>query len=160
MSGAGAKVVLWTQEQTAELLRLRRDLGLSMTRIATRMGMSKNAIIGRLHRLGCRDNIRAKPRPYPRLRPPKAVTLKVAIPKAKFVKDGKHAAPGLPVMPRCRGAVSIMRATRNQCRYIGDRPALITADTPIFCGLPTGGGSWCSAHHAVVLVPTWFTRTA
>jgi hypothetical protein len=46
----------------------------------------------------------------------------------------------------------------GQCRYIGERPEVLTIDTIIFCGQRTGGGSWCPGHLPVVSRPPQFRR--
>lgn len=56
----GSGVTFWTEERIAELLRLAAD-GLSAGLIAKEFGTTRNAIIGKLHRLGVYKG-RANPR--------------------------------------------------------------------------------------------------
>jgi hypothetical protein len=57
--------------------------------------------------------------------------------------------PSLPHVPR----VSIADLGYCQCRYIGERPAVLMLDTPVYCGLATDGGPWCPQHLAAVFRP-------
>lgn len=113
----------WTAERDAELRRL-FDKDLSFSAIGQRMGISKNAVIGRARRLKLR-RVKAAPSPSdPTIRSFSPVELR------RYLQEVQH----LP-LPRT-------------CAFpFGSRVPYT------FCGKPTAGGSWCEEHRAIVYVP-------
>jgi len=74
----------WTEDQDAELKRLAPDL--SAAQIGARFGVSRNAVIGRLHRLKValpqKAQVRPKPEPITNARPaPSRRATGVAVPE-------------------------------------------------------------------------------
>jgi hypothetical protein len=144
-----------------EVRRLVAD-GLSAGQVARRVGKTRNSIIGLCHRrrwqLGDRvgsNKTLAKARAKARAKQASAgravaVQCRAKQLKAPLVKDGRRHAPSLPVLEPFTGRVSMMDLEHQQCRYIGERPEILTLDTPIYCGAPTDGGWWCPAHRARV----------
>lgn len=129
--------------------------GLSNSQIASRLMKTRNAVIGKLHRLKLyRPPGEARHRMVTALkqRHKKAAvapTPRPSEPKPTCAKDGKRSPPRLPqltVIP----TKSIDKLEMNHCRAIGERPELITLDTLIYCGAETDGGSWCEVHKAQV----------
>jgi len=118
--------------------------------IAQRLGRTRNAIIGRAHRLGLAPL--RKPR-KPGARPPaKPITTPPPVVRSPE-EPSPMPAPTPAAMPRrtspdavirCEG-VSLSRVAAGECRWpIGDKPFR-------FCGAPIAHRfySWCSAHTAI-----------
>jgi hypothetical protein len=53
------------------------------------------------------------------------------------------------ITPDGKHAVSLMRLTPAQCRFIISAPE----KKPMFCGEATNGGSWCAWHRSIVYRP-------
>jgi hypothetical protein len=150
-----------------KIVRMRAlvEKGLSSAAIATALGTTKGTIIGTTRRLGIQlklppgysrpagqhpkngnpsgwsgvpKRVAAPPRPpNPPLRP----------------KDAGRYVPSLPAVRPVAAPVPLMKLGRRSCRYIGERPELLTLDSAIYCGAQTDGGSWCPEHRARCLVP-------
>jgi GcrA cell cycle regulator len=141
----------WSDDRVSTLSRLWAD-GLSATQIARQLGgVTRNAVIGKAHRLGLSrggaasrpsrparispPRIRRAKRPAPLMRPPvSARTCDVVVPPPS-------AAPGL--------VRDLTELTSHSCRWpIGDPKA----DDFSFCGLPAPG-RYCAAHAQVSTRP-------
>ena len=150
------RVDLWNEEQTAELRRLFVD-GNDPSAIAARVGRSRNAVIGRLHRLGLkRVSERSKAvcaEKSPRQEAGSAGGLVMAVRAAAERRNdppNRDAGPIPPALP-LTAAVSITKLEHRQCRWIGELPELMTLDTPVYCGARTAeGSSWCPEHRSRV----------
>jgi hypothetical protein len=135
----------WPAERDAELARLVAVRpALSARQIGDRLGLSREAVIGRAYRTG------------------------LTLPGAKAKRAG-HANPtGWNGKPRqivvasepppatsdSTPTKSILQLERRHCRFIGERPALMLLDTPVYCGAPTRDGSaYCERHHQVCWHP-------
>jgi len=140
--------VAWTDEVIKELKRLVAKK-LSAQQIATKLdcGASRNAVIGKAHRLGLKLAPQAK-RPRRAVLPaaPEA-TQQPAAPAGETPDEIPPHAPGLP----CRLADLAL----GMCRYpYGDRPPYT------FCGqrVWAEGSSWCAEHARIVYqcgAPGW-----
>jgi GcrA cell cycle regulator len=73
----------WTPEQIGQLTRLWSE-GLSTAEIGKRLGISKNAVVGKAHRL----HLNSRPSPIKRVGPRPAV-----------VRQPSHARPAVPAAP-------------------------------------------------------------
>lgn len=142
----------WTEERDAELLRLQKER-YSTARIAEVLGAtSKNAVIGRLHRLGAPKMRRRSP--VPRVTKPRD-RLVVIRPAPVFVDRAPPLAPSIePALAATPvpGGLSIwdMRSAYEECRFIIDgtgRHARYCADRS------QHGSPYCAAHHRIVYVP-------
>ncbi len=131
---------LWTEDRNEQLKALVAQ-GLSRSMIALEMncGFTRNAISGRIHRLGIAPpGDLARPKPAPRAkRKHKAVAPVLHVPE--FVTLDKDI---------------IEVDFRSECHYpVGFR------DVHLFCGHPVQeGSSFCTHHHAIVWVKplkTW-----
>jgi GcrA cell cycle regulator len=139
----------WSAEADDRLRALWAE-GLSSAAIGRAMGLTKNAVVGRAHRL----KLPARPSPIvggvpreraPRPLAPRAKTLP-AVREVKPVAAPKPAAVPVPVVRRVV-ALGPVRA----CQWIKGEPA--GADSA-FCGAPTVPGcSWCEAHYRMVFRP-------
>lgn len=144
----------WTETRTEDLLRLARD-GLSASQIAAKIGVTRNAVIGKLSRIGKRLRGAHGGRRAP---PPKPAIVKPAIPgKHIVVRPGRRASAEverveLPVITdlppdTSPDAISLIDISFDQCRF----PLNSTADinTFRFCG-STANGSYCPRHRRIV----------
>jgi hypothetical protein len=126
-------------QRLTELHALRGDDELSFTQIAWRlndefnMHMSRNAVIGRTHRL----NLPQRPSYLRRGRP-----VKVPTPKSKPTFKMKKAP--LPYQPR---NLPLIKLRDHDCRF-----ATTGEDPPyLFCAQPVvHGSSWCAVHFKAV----------
>jgi len=110
----------WTDEKVATLKQLWTE-GLTTGEIGKRLGVSKNAVVGKAHRL----NLESRPSPIKR----KAATVKPEKEEVKQVKNGK---------------MSLTDLTLTTCRWpIGDPKD----DDFHFCGkkIPVGR-TYCPEH--------------
>jgi GcrA cell cycle regulator len=147
----------WSEERVALLRKLWTE-GLSASQIAKQLGgVTRNAVIGKVHRLGlagratpsrpAKRPIRAaRPRPLgpiaPRLRPASHMPA-VVIPELEPVKfaDGR--------------AASVLTLTENMCKYpIGDPTEADFA----FCGRASACGPYCQDHARVAYQPSQAKR--
>ncbi|HAE95416.1 MULTISPECIES: GcrA family cell cycle regulator [Hyphomonas] len=154
----------WTEERVSVLKKLWAE-GHSASQIAKQLGgVTRNAVIGKVHRLGLSG--RATPS-RPVKRPPR-----LARPKPRVLPDGsvKVAAPAAPETPEVRPAAertevmaplpplqqadgepaSILTLRDSMCKWpIGD-----PADPKFaFCGRKADCGPYCSEHAKVAFQP-------
>lgn len=146
-----------------EALRELVAKGLTSQAIADALGTTKGTVMGRVRVLG----LKLKQRPgYAKHLPKDArknnnpcgwsgVPKRIAAPPRPPMKpkDGNRYVPSLPVVRPVAAPVALMKLHRRSCRYIGERPELLTLDTRIYCGALTDGGSWCPEHKARCVVP-------
>jgi len=138
----------WTDERIAELKRL-VDRGFSCREIADEIGVSRNAVIGKISRLQL-----ARPYPQPRGRraEPKAAPKDPGVAVVRLRKvlalmrtaatadiSDKPVASVIPLAPRC----SLLELNNETCRWpVGNQPADIR-----FCGdRPLDGLPYCAGH--------------
>ena len=142
----------WTDERVARLKEVYKD-GLSCSQIAALLGfVSRNAVIGKVHRLGLErrgsnysGNQRSKPgrKPQPRVE---------RSPVIQFRPKVRHESPELKAM-RCAEIeplhIGIDALTFENCHWpYGDGPFT-------FCGhISLKGRSYCEAHFALSTKPT------
>lgn len=139
----------WNDEAVAELKRL-FDEGLSMSQIAAALspggGLTRNAVIGKLHRNGM---FRGVPPPKPKApRQQRGHRAKAWKPRAT---------PGKPVPTFEPQRCTIMQLTNETCRWpIGEGRDML------FCGSPSAdlhnGRPYCQ-FHTLVAVPPRATTT-
>lgn len=142
----------WTDDRCNELKRLYDD-GLSCSQIASRMGTtSRNAVIGKLYRLGISGTRAvAKPKGPTLDRKPTSQGVGAAVQKINAAK----VAPVPKVKPepfilQCAEIVplniGLLELAVGACRYpYGD-------DTITFCGHPADG-TYCPAHQRIAYAP-------
>lgn len=147
MSSTHANRAAWTAEREALLRQLYAD-GLSCGDIARRIGgISRNAVIGKVHRLGLPLRAGASPRKVARTKvrapqwrgPPKGVSpLRATIASLR--------AEPLPTPQESDVArVSFIDLEKHHCRFIPGAPA--GPFEPQFCGADVVPGlSWCPNH--------------
>jgi len=136
----------WTDDRVHTLTRLWRG-GLSASQIARVLagGVTRNAVIGKVHRLGLSG--RAKPS-APTLRPRREARPRPVIRRAPPVPRPPPSPPVAP--PPEVGAASILSVRRGQCRWpIGDP----LADGFCLCGAPAVRGAYCAGHAEIAYRP-------
>lgn len=136
----------WTPEQIADLMRLWND-GLSTSEIGKRLGITKNAVVGKAHRL----HLSARPSPI------KRVAMRLPLVKQPLPRPAVAVAPvSAPVQaaPQPQTTSSApkraVEMTPHSCRWPIGHPG----DSGFhFCGdsaLP--GKPYCSTHAAAAYV--------
>jgi len=145
---------MWTEERVAQLRKLWTE-GLSASQIAKQLGgVTRNAVIGKVHRLGlagratpsrpAKRPVRAASRPRvigpsaPRLRTPTSMP-SVVVPQLAPLKleDGRTA--------------SVLTLNESMCKYpIGDPNDADFA----FCGRGATGGPYCQDHARLAYQPS------
>jgi GcrA cell cycle regulator len=121
----------WTDERAETVRRLWIDSKKTATQIAMALGgdVTRNAVIGKIHRLGLmgrpkREGLAAAPHPMPRA------------PKVRPI------APLLPMSPR----VTFADLHPAMCKFPFGDPR--TAEFR-FCGAPAVSGPYCGFHHRI-----------
>ncbi|MEQ9447740.1 MAG: GcrA family cell cycle regulator [Rhodospirillaceae bacterium] len=152
----------WTEERVEVLKKLWAE-GHSASQIAKQLGgVTRNAVIGKVHRLGLSG--RATPsrpvkrpprlaRPKPRLRPDGSVTAPTTTPEeTRIRRSDQHAIiQALQPAPVADGeAATILTLRDSMCKWpIGD-----PADPKFaFCGRKSDCGPYCAEHAKVAFQP-------
>lgn len=136
----------WTEERIGELLKL-RESGLSASQIAERLGdgVSRSAVIGRLHRLNARPKARPAPKPKPkrkrkperRVEPPVPMTIN----RPQLTSEQNEIVVG-----------AVLALRPEQCRFpLGE----ISSSDFRFCEAMQfqEGNSYCETHSAIAHQP-------
>ena len=133
----------WTEDRVQALTRLWRD-GQSASQIARALagGVTRNAVIGKVHRLGLSG--RAKPSTPPS-RSPRAAQSRGRVLRAASAPRRVTLLP--PAAPSAEvGAATIQTVRRGQCRWpLGDP----LADGFSLCGALAVRGAYCARHAAL-----------
>ena len=141
----------WTAERI-ELLKNRFEAGLSCSQIAQDIGVSRNAVIGKISRLSLSRPKCAGGRYLERRIAPKVERQRVF--STPRIVRGLHAKPQppaeetpIPDGQRC----SLLEAREEQCRWPIGKPG---AENFLFCGNKTVEGlSYCAGHARVAYQP-------
>jgi GcrA cell cycle regulator len=139
----------WTPERV-ERLRTFMDTGLSCSQIAAQIGVSRNAVIGKIHRLGLAPG---RPAGAPaRSSPPRAARPRFSSQRQllRLMSDAPVVAGGAPALPAANRPVesvqicSLLELTQGKCRWpVSEADAADIA----FCGNDAiGGFSYCTGH--------------
>lgn len=146
----------WTIERI-DNLRVWYAAGDSARIIGERFGCTRNAVIGKIHRLELSSPVEKKPvERKPRMARPKTATVTHNHILTRIFKNGS-APQGLEVIHaeyklRCVEVVPLNLTLaeldmKTQCHYI-------PGDDLLYCGHPVhSGSSYCPAHHFLVWVP-------
>ncbi len=167
---ANGTVMSWTEERV-ELLRKLWDSGLSASRIAAELagGVTRNAVIGKVHRLGLSGRVKPQASNAARARPklpgqvarpqmpqrampmPMRGNTALALQTRPMPVPQARDATGNNVVPMAEN-VTIMELRESMCRWpVGD-PA--SAEFR-YCGgrAPIGDGPYCSYHSRMAYQP-------
>jgi len=134
----------WTDERVETLARLWKD-GLSASQIARSLGgVTRNAVIGKVHRLGLSGRAapsapgarRAKPKRERRLR------IMRVVPPVRAQMPAAGALAPVPV----EGLASILTVRRGQCRWPIGEPG---QEGFCVCGRRATRGAYCAPHGAL-----------
>lgn len=139
---------MWSETRTALLRKLWAE-GLSASQIAKQLGgVTRNAVIGKVHRLGLAG--RATPS-RPAKRPVRSRPVRFVPPsvlKPIKVRPPTPTAKDLHATPP-EGALTIETVRDGQCKYMtGEGPDALV------CGRSTPLGSWCILHAKLVYQPS------
>ncbi len=132
----------WTPALESELRRL-WDAGISAIKIGRELGMTKNSVVGKAHRL----HLSSRPSP---IRPPGAGH----VPKPPKQKPLPVVAvkPAIVAPPPVPPVVIALPVLRGGCQYPlwldGERPRYRDGE-PLVCGEARERGSYCRCHAAV-----------
>jgi len=141
----------WTEDRIQTLARLWQE-GASASQIARSLGgVTRNAVIGKIHRLGLSGRAKPSP-PVAQLAKPKQErrprSVRAASPPRCIVASIGAAPAGPPAMT---GLATMVSVRRSQCRWpIGDP----LADDFRLCGRPAERGAYCAPHGALAYRPS------
>ena len=150
----GASRGTWNEDRIARLKGC-FDAGLSCSEIACEIGVTRNAVIGKLSRLGLsRPRSAGTPRPerghLPKFRRPRIMT------QRRILMAIRPAAPGMAVESgqRC----SLLDLGEERCRWPINDPG---SDDFCFCGnAPVHGLPYCAGHARMAYRPAGRERAA
>lgn len=124
----------WSDEKT-ELLRSLWTEGLSASDIGKKVGKTRNAVLGKAHRLGLASRIDIE-------RPQRPSTPRVYVPKVKMEEPEPILEP--PLVLDDGSNVTVLTINDRHCRWPIGHP---NEDTFHFCGLaPKADRPYCEAH--------------
>ena len=143
-------VTSWTEDRV-QLLSTLWSEGLSAAQIARRLsgGVTRNAVIGKVHRLGLAARCQPSPptarRPKDPIRAPRLRAAPARRPAPMTFVPVSDPAPEGP------GTASVLSVGRHDCRWpIGDP---LATDFGL-CGRPATRGAYCGRHGARAYRPT------
>jgi GcrA cell cycle regulator len=144
----------WTDERVETLKKLWLD-GLSASQIAKQLGgVTRNAVIGKVHRLGLSGRATPSQPQRPAFRAPRAPRPAPPPPQPRRIEAQPSAAsqpqPSLPSLPEEPGSATVLTLGAHMCKWpIGDP----SSDDFTFCGRRIGEGPYCSEHARVAYQP-------
>ncbi len=151
---------LWPDARVDALKRAWRE-GLSASQIAARLGggLTRSAVIGKLHRLGVsggrkpsapRLTTAPSPPALKAARPdPALLTLKWPLP----ILEAPPISPARGAPPSAPGPKYLRDMAPRECRFgLGD-PGPGNGAFQLFCAAPTTGHAYCAHHRAVAILP-------
>lgn len=152
----------WHEDRIDELKRLHRE-GLTAAVIASKLGTTRNAVLGKVFRLGLSEPAWTKPKkrdPEEARKTKNYRQLQYRTAKRSLAKETKMAqidAAALPPPEALRIPLIELRDWRadavNQCRYIADDPP---GPNYFTCGLPTEPGqSYCLHCTRIIVRQPW-----
>jgi GcrA cell cycle regulator len=137
-----ANIPTWTTERV-ELLKSHFEAGLSCREIAGAIGVSRNAVIGKLSRLNLtRGKVCAEPRPPTTGKQRSARSVRVLHHILRTVYEGEPPIDDAPIASEHR--CSLFELSEQRCRWPISTPG---AEDFCFCGnTPVEGMPYCSGH--------------
>ncbi|WP_068877293.1 MULTISPECIES: GcrA family cell cycle regulator [unclassified Phenylobacterium] len=141
----------WTDDRVETLSKLWKD-GASASQIARDLGagITRNAVIGKIHRLGLSGRTGARLPGAGRAdqRRERRARLPSRPPSCKALPSLVAASPGLP-LPQS-GLATVVTVRFGQCRWPIGEPL---ADDFCLCGRPAVRGAYCAPHGSVAYRP-------
>ncbi len=145
----------WTDDRVAVLSKLWAE-GLSASQIATKLGgVTRNAVIGKVHRLGLSGRVKPKRKTKPATARPAVTARKRAPVKRRAVVRAAPTPPPVPLKakPLPSGEyATILTITEHLCKWpLGDP----TSADFRFCGRGTDKGEpYCKSHAQLAYQPS------
>ncbi len=142
----------WTEERVALLKKLWLE-GLSASQIAKQLGgVTRNAVIGKVHRLGLSGRATPSQPSRPAFKAPRP-----ARPASASTLAPRRIAPHIPAPEPSPvyyveepGSATVLTLGAHMCKWpIGDP----SSDSFTFCGRRIGEGSYCQEHARVAYQP-------
>ena len=143
----------WTDERVELLKKLWQD-GLSASQIAKQLGgVTRNAVIGKVHRLGLSGRAAPSKPARPQFKTPRPVrvaTQAPSLPRRIAEPAPASHAPPVRYVDETPGTATVLTLGAHMCKWpIGD-PAL---ESFTFCGRRTDEGPYCQEHAQVAYQP-------
>jgi len=140
----------WTEERVAILKKLWLD-GLSASQIAKQLGgVTRNAVIGKVHRLGLSGRATPSQPSRPAFKTPRPARPAVSAPTAPRRVAAPMPEPVAMRYPEEPGSATVLTLGAHMCKWpIGDP----SSDGFTFCGRRIGDGSYCTEHARVAYQP-------
>ena len=143
----------WTDERVALLKKLWLE-GLSASQIAKQLGgVTRNAVIGKVHRLGLsgRATPSSPPRPaFKTPRPPRPAAGSSLAPRRPLAHAPTAPQPQPTYYAEEPGSATVLTLGAHMCKWpIGDP----SSDNFTFCGRRIGDGSYCNEHARLAYQP-------
>ena len=143
----------WTDERVSTLKKLWLE-GLSASQIAKQLGgVTRNAVIGKVHRLGLSGRATPSQPTRPVFKPQRVARPTVSAPQPIRRAVAVAAQPPEPVTRRVEepGSATVLTLGAHMCKWpIGDP----SSDVFSFCGRRTGeDGPYCNEHARVAYQP-------
>ena len=142
----------WTDERVELLKKLWLD-GLSASQIAKQLGgVTRNAVIGKVHRLGLSGRATPSQPQRPAFKAPRAPRPAVAAAPRRAPSEPSQL-PAMPVQayyPEEPGSATVLTLGAHMCKWpIGDP----SSDGFTFCGRRSSEGPYCGEHARVAYQP-------
>ncbi len=145
----------WTDERVATLKKLWLD-GLSASQIAKQLGgVTRNAVIGKVHRLGLSGRAAPSQPARPAFKAPRPARVAAPAPAPVVQRRAAVDAPVAPTLPsvlrqESPGSATVLTLGAHMCKWpIGD-PA---TEGFTFCGKGSNDGPYCDAHAQIAYQP-------
>lgn len=142
----------WTDERVELLKKLWQD-GLSASQIAKQLGgVTRNAVIGKVHRLGLSGRAAPSKPARPQFKSPRPVRVSTSAPSLprRIAEPQPLPQPVSRYVDEAPGTATVLTLGAHMCKWpIGD-PAL---DSFTFCGRRCDEGPYCQEHAQVAYQP-------
>jgi len=140
----------WTDERVELLKKLWLD-GLSASQIAKQLGgVTRNAVIGKVHRLGLSGRATPSQPQRTTFKAPRAPRPAVAAQPRRLNEPSLPSAPVAVYYPEEPGSATVLTLGAHMCKWpIGDP----STDGFTFCGRRSNDGPYCVEHARVAYQP-------
>ena len=142
----------WTEERVGLLKRLWLE-GLSASQIAKQLGgVTRNAVIGKVHRLGLSGRATPSSPPRPTFKAPRAPrpVSNTALAPRRPMAHPPTVQPQQTYYVEEPGSATVLTLGAHMCKWpIGDP----SSDNFTFCGRRIGEGSYCTEHARLAYQP-------